>query len=518
MNLIDNYFTELKTYFEEEDLQEYLEIKDVLTEHIEVSLEDGREIEEIIASMATPEEIAFDFFEDRRLATAINAKKDVVASEEVQAVFIQTLKKRMSVIAKSICHVIHAFFSLFLLCLLCYFVIYLVKELVSEKHLAIIPLSSILITASLLLLLLPRQVKIKYSYKFKSALYLLGTAGILIFAVGGLTNSLFYRGEDINQNLLIKDLKNVQLLIDSDADVEIAAIEVAENEPFRIMLDGRFSNSDRQKIQQATHKNKVNLKVDQATYWNAFTKTGNSDIIIFIPKGLVLDEINFNLINGKLRLIDVDTHHFNLNMTNGDFYGKNLSADSGTIENKYGDIVIEHSKSALDLTSFNGKTIIDYFSGSIQANTHDSLTIIKHSVAPNLSLNSTTGKVIVEDSLINKINAATDKGHAIIKYTVGDVDIQSNSGKVILQNNAGKLAIQNTSGPTISIQKEVQNSSIESYDGFIKWVQSNDELIDVDAKTKKGKLVNLMNQNSSTTKAHVKINSIYGDIRVVKSE
>ncbi|MGX7418393.1 DUF4097 family beta strand repeat-containing protein [Carnobacterium gallinarum] len=518
MDLIENYFKELKTYFTETDLEDYNEIKEVLKEHIDVSLEEGRTIEEVIASMAPPEEIASDFFEDRRLETAINAKKDVVASEEVQAFFMQNLKRKIKVISKSIFLVVRAFFSIFLLCALLYFTIYLSKELIKEGNLAIIPLSSILLITSTLLFLLSIRNNIHPRNKIRLAsLFLFGT-GILILVVASLTDTLFYHGEDLNIDLVLTDNKDIQLTVNSDADVEIAAVEVPENEPFRIMVDGYFSKSDRNKIEKSTDKNKVNLTIDQFDCWNLFTRTGDSDIIIFIPKGLVLDKINFDLIDGKLRLIDVNTDHFKLNMTNGDFYGKNLVAKSGIINNKYGDIVMDNASSKLELNSFNGKNIIDYFNGPITANVQSGLTIIKHSTADQLDLASQSGKVIVEDSTIKKINSITDSGQTILKQTIGDIAIQSNSGKVILQNNLGALNVANTSGNTISVQTNVLASTIKSDTGFIKWVQGENKKLAIEASTKKGKLINLVKNESTEVDTTIKINSNSGDIRVVKIE
>lgn len=94
MDLTKEYFKELKSYFSEDDLESYYEIKEDLMDHIEACKEDGQTVEEALSSLASPKEVADDFFEDRRLQTAMNAEKDVIPSEEIQSVFLGTQKKK----------------------------------------------------------------------------------------------------------------------------------------------------------------------------------------------------------------------------------------------------------------------------------------------------------------------------------------------------------------------------------------------------------------------------------------
>lgn len=150
MDLTKEYFKELKSYFSEDDLESYYEIKEDLMDHIEACKEDGQTVEEALSSLASPKEVADDFFEDRRLQTAMNAEKDVIPSEEIQSVFLGTQKKKMKILAMSIFTVVRIFFMSLLLFVLFYFLVYLGEEMINEKHLAIIPLSSSLMIVAII--------------------------------------------------------------------------------------------------------------------------------------------------------------------------------------------------------------------------------------------------------------------------------------------------------------------------------------------------------------------------------
>lgn len=192
MDLTKEYFKELKSYFSEDDLESYYEIKEDLMDHIEACKEDGQTVEEALSSLASPKEVADDFFEDRRLQTAMNAEKDVIPSEEIQSVFLGTQKKKMKILAMSIFTVVRIFFMSLLLFMLFYFLVYLGEEMINEKHLAIIPLSSSLIIVAIISLGFRKKRLFKKMYLSGWTSVVLVFLSLIIVAGAFLAGDLFY--------------------------------------------------------------------------------------------------------------------------------------------------------------------------------------------------------------------------------------------------------------------------------------------------------------------------------------
>ena len=192
MDLTKEYFKELKSYFSEDDLESYYEIKEDLMDHIEACKEDGQTVEEALSSLASPKEVADDFFEDRRLQTAMNAEKDVIPSEEIQSVFLGTQKKKMKILAMSIFTVVRIFFMSLLLFMLFYFLVYLGEEMINEKHLAIIPLSSSLMIVAIISLGFRKKRLFKKMYLSGWTSVVLVFLSLIIVAGAFLAGDLFY--------------------------------------------------------------------------------------------------------------------------------------------------------------------------------------------------------------------------------------------------------------------------------------------------------------------------------------
>ncbi|MFD1900574.1 hypothetical protein GQR36_12340 [Enterococcus termitis] len=93
MSTMEEYLDKLKAAFAEEDIEEFNELKEDLLEQLAVCLEEGQTEAEVVARLASPQEIAADYYADLSLDAAINAKTSVVPREEIQDVFIQTQKK-----------------------------------------------------------------------------------------------------------------------------------------------------------------------------------------------------------------------------------------------------------------------------------------------------------------------------------------------------------------------------------------------------------------------------------------
>lgn len=269
------------------------------------------------------------------------------------------------------------------------------------------------------------------------------------------------------------------------------------------------------KINHAVKGNKFDLEVDKRNKFDFFTRTGSSEMVVFIPAGTKLDSLDFNLTKGELRIIDLHVDRFNLNLVDGDLYGKNITSNSGEIHSEFGEVVIEDSKTNLKVDSQKGKTILTMITGDVEANIEDGLSIFKDLTAKKVNVKSNSGKFILEDSTIQKLIAVSNDGQSIVKRTKGSVDLKTTTGKMILRSNNGPLKVSNDEGTVISIQHDNLNADIKSKSGFIKWIQDGDADIRIVAVSKTGDVTNEFNSKKKAP-YKVKLKSDTGMIRVIK--
>ncbi|MBO0470618.1 DUF4097 family beta strand repeat protein [Enterococcus sp. DIV0242_7C1] len=514
MSTMEEYLDQLKAAFAEEDIEEFNELKEDLLEQLAVCLEDGQTEAEVVARLASPQEIAADYYADLSLDAAINAKTSVVPREEIQDVFIQTQKKRMQKLLKTVIKVLKPLILLLLVAEFSFFLIYIIKELLEEKNLAGIPLVLCFLTAALILQVVKSWFieKKKLINIFSTAALVLGLGVLLVFS---LTDRLMYTGRQYYKEIELSSSKNASFSFDSDADVEITTVEVSSTEKPSLMVKGRFKESDIQKIEKGSYKNKVDLTLDEENIFDTFTKTGRSEVMFFIPKGTILDDFHLGLSQGDLRLLDIQTKNFDLDLTSGDVYAKNIIADEGHVKSDFGDVIIEESAMNLAVKSDSGKTVITGMLGDLTIDGNSGLSILKFLRSDNIVLNNHSGRMILEDTETKKLKATATDGQVIVKRTKGDLLMSNEKGKIVSEENKGELEIENISGPIISIQDSKVNAKVSSHSGFIKWLQDPAQAVKVTASTGTGEIKNDFSKVPSG-KYSIDVQSKTGDVKILK--
>lgn len=515
MNTMEEYLNQLKAAFAEEDIEYFNELKEDLLEQLAICLEEGQTEAEVVARLAPPEEIAADFYADLSLDAAINAKTSVVPREEIQDVFIQTQKKRMQKFIKTVFKVLRPLFLLGLLAVFGFFLIYVVKELIEERNLAGIPT----ILCLFLLAIILQVIKSWFSQKERLingvaiGLSGLGVALLLFFSV---TGQLMYKGRQYYKEINLASSNHAAFSFDSDADVEITTVEVSSTEKPSLMVKGRFKESDIKKIENGSYDNKVDLTLDEENIFDSFTRTGRSEVIFFIPKGTILDDFHLGLSQGDLRLLDIQTKNFDLDLISGDVYAKNIIADEGNVDSDYGDVIIEESAMNLNVKSTSGKTVITGMLGDLTIEGNKGLSILKFLRSDKVVLNNHSGRMILEDSETKKLTATATDGQVIVKRTKGELSMVNESGKIVSEENQGRLDLKNGSGPTIAIQESKVNATVFSQSGFIKWLQDPSQAINVIASTGTGELRNDFSDVSNDGKYKIDVKSKTGDVKILE--
>lgn len=324
-----------------------------------------------------------------------------------------------------------------------------------------------------------------------------------------------YSGRQYYKEINLASSNHAAFSFDSDADVEITTVEVSSTEKPSLMVKGRFKESDIKKIENGSYDNKVDLTLDEENIFDSFTRTGRSEVIFFIPKGTTLDDFHLDLGQGDLRLLDIQTKNFDLDLISGDVYAKNIIADEGNVASDYGDVIIEESAMNLNVKSTSGKTVITGMLGDLTIEGNKGLSILKFLRSDNVVLNNHSGRMILEDSETKKLTATATDGQVIVKRTKGDLLMVNESSKIVSEENQGTLDLKNGSGPTIAIQESKVNATVSSQSGFIKWLQDPSQAIKVIASTGTGELRNDFSDVSNDGKYKIDVKSKTGDVKIL---
>ncbi|WP_340689529.1 DUF4097 family beta strand repeat-containing protein [Enterococcus ureasiticus] len=241
-----------------------------------------------------------------------------------------------------------------------------------------------------------------------------------------------------------------------------------------------------------------------------------TEVIFFIPKGTILDDFHLGLSRGDLRLLDIQTKNFDLDLVTGDVYAKNIIADEGNISSDYGDVIIEESAMNLKVKSDSGKTVITGMLGDLSIEGDKGLSILKFLRSDNIVLNNHSGRMILEDSETKKLAATATNGQVIIKRTKGDLLMVNETGKIVSEENQGTLELKNGSGPTIAIQENKVNATVSSQSGFIKWLQDPSQSVKITAKTETGELRNDFVDAPDNAKYTIDVKSKNGDVKILE--
>lgn len=516
MEKMDEYLERLQSYFDEEDLDAFNELKEDLLEQLSSCLAEGQTEEEAVAHFSPPEEVVEDYFLDRSFEAAREAKTYVVPKEQVGGIFFQAQKTRLK---KGLHHLIRLLVSVTLLGLVGIFIyscVYIYLEAVNDHHWAAIP--SILALLSLAgiiqlaaLRFIPAQ-KRKFSQSI--TIFLLISAGISAIFFQ-LNDGFFYTGESYYQSFQLTENEAVSFAFHSGADIEVITVETAKTDPFSFIIRGSFKKSDIQTLESQDYGNNIDVSLDKKNVFDVFTRTGKSQLIFFMPKGHMLTNFYLDMDYGDLRLLDLNSDQLELVMKTGDVYAKNIKVAQGKIISETGDVVIEESQGNLQLDSQTGKTVMTHHQGDLAIDVVDGVSILKQLQSENVSLDHYSSRLVLEDSDITKLTAKATDGQLVVKHTNGTLFLENQQGKIVSEENAGQLTLLNDSGPTISVQTTPVNAEVRSSTGFIKWLQGDQLPVQISAVTSSK---DLRNEFSSETadEPQVKISSDSGSIKVLK--
>lgn len=515
MLIINNYLSILKSRFSDANMEYYQELEEDLLEEIQNSMAEGLTEIEAVSKLSPPDEIADDFFEDRRLETARLAEGEVVPETEVAKVFKENVQKKILQIGRQVLCIFGKMLIILFVILSVFFAVYMLQELYFEKNLARIPTIGLLISGSLLMRFSQLRWKLApVTRVMVLGAFLLTSAVLLVESL--MTHRLFYNGVSYYQELQAEGKNEISFSLNTDADIEITTSEVGPNEPFRVLFDGNFKRKDIKKIERIDRQNNMSLRIDKKGILNLFTRTQKSEVIVLIPKKTQLTKFQLDLLKGDLRLFHMKTKILQLTLNDGEIYSKNIEAEQSKINSNLGDIVIEESRLNGEIYNYKGKTILSYLTGNIDIEGKHGHIMVKNQQGKSSIITTLDGKISVENSKIDNLKTFAESGQNIVAHTTGSLRLENVHSKIVSESNKGQLITKNDSGVTIVINNKELPANIVSRSGFIKWIQDPTYDLDFQASSQMGQIRNELDKQKKSSGTTISIESISGDIRIIE--
>lgn len=507
------YLELLSRYFDEEDVEGFNEMKEDLLEQLRTCMEEGQSEEEVVANLPDPKQVAEDYYEDKNIEISKRSKTYVIPKEHLIEEFVSSIKNKSNRMLKLFFKMVRIIFSVLTFFILGYSLIYIGNELLFDKHFAIIPFLISLFCGAIFLFLFSIHFT-KYKEKLRLLSIIVSGLGVLLLTIFSLTDQLFYEGHYFSSKFEVETTSPIKIKVNTDVNVVVTVTEVSKSHPLSYVVRGNFEEEDIKKLNSSQKDGMIDLTVNKNSWKNKFTKFKNLEIVFLVPKETTLSDLEISLKKGDVRLTDISSENLNFKINEGDIYFKNVLFNSGDIKNDSADLIIEKSKADFDINNNSGKIVVTDYVGNLSIEDISGISILKEVTSDILELDNVSGRVILEDSTIQKLSIQSIEGQIAVKNTYGELTVKNSIGKIVGEDNTGSVDFVNDSGPTIVIQSEFISGKVKSNTGIIKWLQDKKYPVNIniasDKKTEDNPFANVESDYS------VAINSNSDWVRVLE--
>lgn len=176
---MEEYLNQLMHFFEKDDMDSFYELKEDLMEQLSEGISEGYSESEIVSKLASPSEVATDYFTEKNMEIVVHAKSIVVPKEEIQEVFKDNFFNKIHFIISKLKRMLSSLIVFIATIVLVYLLLYILVEIGTEENLARIPV----ILSGFLLSFLLFKTRSKYNKQiilsYVSLLLLLVTVFLL---------------------------------------------------------------------------------------------------------------------------------------------------------------------------------------------------------------------------------------------------------------------------------------------------------------------------------------------------
>lgn len=515
MEKIDQFFDEMRQLFLEKDLDEFEELKEDMMEHISVKLEQGEELDVILAKLGTPKTIVDAFYEDKRLEKAMQYETDIVAIEDVKSVALQEKKDRLYKKMSQFKYGLTLFFNIIFWFLVIFSSICFLWNIVKYGHISLVIL--LILGNSLFGLVLLKDLKQKSTKRmsFFTLIFII----ISFFIMYSIHYKLFfYKGERISETIELNQQALESLTLTGDYPVNLTIEQTSEKYP-TITFEGRMTKESKNQLKRLESKKEMVLDLGKKSPLSMFTSMGELEILLSIPKhkekNLMLDFEDAD-IQGR----DIYAKHIELFVKTGDITLEDIESQHFRVVSDQADVLINNFNTPIEITNTKGKSIVKNGVGNMSMTTINGFTNLLNINGDKATISNRDGKLIMTDTSLDNVNITSEKNTLVVENQIGETTITIESGKLILRENQGKVLVNNNDAPIIVTQHLPVNGEIVSHSGLVKWVQYSDEdnnapKFQLESNSKH--IRNDFKNSGSNDKSHdFRIKSDTGEIEIIK--
>ena len=516
MKKVDDFFQEMRRLFLEKDLGEFEELKEDMTEHIQIKLSEGEEIDVILEQLGTPKTIVDAFYEDKRLEKVMTYDTDIVAIEDVKSAALQEekdklykfytrLKKGLKVILKAV------FILLMLLSIVC-----LGWSWIAYEHLSIIFLLILGNSIFDLCLLKDLQHKSIKRMSFFTLIFVIMSFFIMYSIHFKL---FFYQGEKIDEVIELDNQSLDSLTLMGDFPINLT-IEQTSDKQAKMKVTGRVIKSAKKELEVLnTHSEKTTIDFGQKSLLSYFSALKELDVTLYVPKdvekSLVLDFEDADVQSNELTVKNLE-----MTLESGEINLEDLESQHVRFSSEKADLFLNNFNTPIEINNVSGKNIIKNGRGNITITSRDGFNNIFNVHGDKANINNANGKLIMTETEIDQLAIDSNSNTIIVESQLGDTSINAKKGKLVLKENKGSLAIKNQSAPIIITQHYALNGQIDNQSGLIKWVQYSERKSQVPKfnihSSSKDIRNDFSNQDTSSLEKEFVIKNSSGKIEIIK--
>lgn len=516
MKKVDNFFQEMKSMFLEKDLGEFEELKEDMTEHIQIKLSEGEDIDNILEQLGSPKSIVDAFYEDKRLEKVMTYETDVVAIEDVKSVALQEEKDKLYKLYTHLRSGLKAILKVVFVLLIVLSTVCLGWSLFVYQHLSIIFLLILGNSIFGLSLLKDLQHKSMKRMSFFTLIFVI----VSFFIMYSIHFKLFfYQGEKVDDMIELDNKSLDSLTLIGDFPINLTIEETTTKQP-KIKVTGNVLKSTKEEIETLkTNSKKNTIDFGQKSLISYFSDMKDLEVTLYVPKNAAKN-IVLNFEDADVQSNELTVKNLDMTLDTGEVTIEALESQHVRFNSKKADLFLNNFDTPLEVNNTHGKSIIKNGVGNITMTSTAGFNNIFNVKGDKFTINNANGKLIMTETEIDQLAINSESNTIIVEKQFGNTSMNVKKGKIVLKENKGSLAIKNQSAPIIVTQHDALEGQIDNQSGLIKWVQYSERKSQIPEFKINSSSKNIRNdfgnQSENYSEKEFIINNQTGKIEIIK--
>ncbi|MBC1565269.1 DUF4097 family beta strand repeat-containing protein [Listeria booriae] len=301
----------------------------------------------------------------------------------------------------------------------------------------------------------------------------IGCIGFLICLVSG---NIIDQGHAYTKNWSISNKSLQNLTIRSDYNIDVNFKKTTSDQNY-ITLNGNLTPKQIEKLND-TVLSKGNLTIDMKHSNPTLNKInlqdfGIQDITIHLASDFQFDNVVIESDTGKIDVNNLTSKHLKVAVQSGFVEGYKNDIQDATVRTKSADVELLHWLGNVTIHNDEGTAIIKDSIGDFQIISQSGIVQSHRNIGEAILLKTDTGKIVSTEDDVTTLNINTKAGVAILEEVDGKLAATAGTGKIVLRNIRGDLTATTDDADIILDQQTVAgNITAVSKSGLVKMTLS----------------------------------------------